>query len=133
MNEEYTESKELEKIAQAIIKKYSRFEHVEFAEILFLQEWTLKPKAAARCYKIDGHPMRFYTGKLYVIVFYENNIHYMNKEQRAILMYHELRHIGRPKLVDHNVKEFDEIISNFGVDWAEDGASVPNILDGGGL
>ena len=128
---EYQESAELMDLARKIIQRYEILSHINVGEILFMQEMLSRPKALARCYRFGEHPISFFTEKIYAIVFYESNCGYMTKEQRALLMYHELRHIGTPfkRLQDHTIKDFKEILA-IDLDWAERGAKVPNILKG---
>lgn len=128
---EYKESADLKKLANNIIRRYEVFDFINLEEILFLQEMKSRPKALARCYRFGDHPISLFTNKLYAIVFYESMCDYMTLEQRALLMYHELRHIGKPfgRLNDHTTKDFNELLAvNLG--WAERGAKVPNILKG---
>lgn len=128
---EFKESPELVSLAMDIIQRYEIFEFINIEEILFLREMKSRPKALARCYRFGDHPISFFTDKLYAIVFYESNCDYMTLEQRALLMYHELRHIGKPfnRLNDHTVKDFKELLA-VNLDWAEREAKVPNILKG---
>jgi len=128
---EFKESPAMKSLASDLIKRYELFEFINIEEILFLQEGISRPKALARCYRFGDHPISFFTDKLYAIVFYESMCDYMTLEQRALLMYHELRHIGKPfgRLNDHTTKDFKELLA-VNLEWAERGAKVPNILKG---
>lgn len=59
----------------------------------------------------------------FVIVFYEPNVALLNDEQKRILMWHELRHIGIGekgfKVMPHEVEDFFSIIEKHGLRWAE--------------
>lgn len=128
---DFRESPELESLAGDLIRRYEILEFINLEEILFLREMNSRPKALARCYRFGDHPIGFFTDKQYAIVFYENNCDYMTLEQRALLMYHEMRHIGKPfsRLNDHTTKDFKEILA-VNLNWAERGAKVPDILKG---
>lgn len=128
---DFKESPAMERLAKDLIQRYEIFESIDIDEILFLQEAVSRPKALARCYRFGDHPVNFFTDKLYAIVFYESMCDYMTLDQRALLMYHELRHIGKPlgRLNDHTTKDFTELLA-VNLDWAERGAKVPNILKG---
>ena len=128
---EFKESKAMKDLASKIVQRYELFEFINIEEILFLQETISRPKALARCYRFGEHPINFFTEKQYAIVFYESMCNYMTLTQRALLMYHELRHIGKPfgRLNDHTTKDFNELLA-IDLDWALPGAKVPNILKG---
>ena len=58
----------------------------------------------------------------FVIVFYEPNVMMMDPDQREILMYHELLHIGMEdsgtlKLRPHDIEDFRVILDEYGMDW----------------
>jgi len=58
----------------------------------------------------------------FVIVFYEPNTMMMDDEQREVLMYHELLHIGMEdngylKLRPHDIEDFRVILDQYGMDW----------------
>lgn len=66
----------------------------------------------------------------FLIVIYEQNIIQLTEKQLYILMFHELLHVGvsekngelEYKVVPHDIEEFDEIISRYGLHWAAPGA-----------
>ncbi len=60
----------------------------------------------------------------FLIVIYLPNIADLNTEQKRILMYHELLHIGidgngSAKIVPHDIEDFRTIIEKYGIDWAK--------------
>lgn len=64
----------------------------------------------------------------FVIVIYLPNIGHMSDEQKRILLYHELRHVnfketkdgvGKYTIRPHDIEDFKNIITQFGMDWAE--------------
>ncbi len=79
----------------------------------------------------------------FLIVIYENNIVGLSENQKKILLWHELKHIGveekdgEPVYIvnSHDREEFDSIIHKVGLYWSDSGADVPDILmdaSGGG-
>ncbi|MDQ7095958.1 putative metallopeptidase [Desulfosporosinus sp. PR] len=85
----------------------------------------------ADCKKVNGT----YTAYLpfdFIVTFYEPNVYYMTENQIKILMLHELRHIGIGerglRLEPHDVEDFQNILSRFGIDWNEFDHEVPDIL-----
>lgn len=61
-----------------------------------------------------------------LITIYEPNICYFTQEQKEILLWHELKHIGVNQdgteadyyIIPHDYEEFKEIIDLYGLDWA---------------
>lgn len=49
-------------------------------------------------------------------------------------MYHELRHIGVGekglKIVPHNIEDFSDILTKYGLDWNSIDKELPDILGG---
>lgn len=71
----------------------------------------------------------------FIITFYEQNIFYMSENQKKILMYHELRHIGIGErgytVENHDVEDFSDILQRYGIGWNWMDKEVPDILAGG--
>lgn len=85
----------------------------------------------ADCRKVRGT----YTAYLpfdFIITFYDPNVYHMSKNQRQILMLHELRHIGIGerglRIENHDVEDFRDILLRFGIDWNGFDQEVPDIL-----
>lgn len=77
----------------------------------------------------------------FLIVIYEPNVVGLTTNQKKVLLWHELKHIGirdtdgEPMYitVPHDREEFDSIINRVGMYWSELGADVPDIFtDNGG-
>lgn len=70
----------------------------------------------------------------FIITFYERNTGFLNENQQKILMFHELQHIdiGEKglKVRPHDVEDFKNILEKYGLDWAEAGKELPDILAG---
>ena len=67
----------------------------------------------------------------FLIVLYEPNNVDFNDEQMYALMHHELLHVGidedmkgnlKYQIVPHDIEDFDEIISRYGLHWSRPGA-----------
>ena len=68
----------------------------------------------------------------FLIVIYEPNVVGLTTNQKKVLMWHELKHIGI-RDTPHDREEFDSIINRVGMYWSEPGAEVPDIFtDNGG-
>ena len=74
----------------------------------------------------------------FFIVIYELNAAGLTMNQKKILMWHELKHVGisekdgEPVYIvnPHDLEEFDTIMDRAGLRWSEPGAEVPDILAG---
>jgi predicted metallopeptidase len=61
----------------------------------------------------------------FVITIFEPNAERLNDEQKRILMFHELLHVGIINdgneeiysIVPHDIEDFKYIINRFGIDW----------------
>lgn len=87
----------------------------------------------AECRIIKG----VYTAYLpfdFIITFYQFAISSLTKNQLKILMLHELKHIGLNKagytLNPHDIEDFSDILSKYGLGWSALNQDVPDILDG---
>jgi predicted metallopeptidase len=126
---------DLKELAINVINARPEVGHVDAERVLFLWEiQEIKGSALGRCYSLAGHPIKFYTNHAFAIVFYQAKTEALSPQQLALLMLHELLHIPAlgDKLVDHDMKDFYQVITAAGVDfsWAEPGANVPDILKG---
>lgn len=86
----------------------------------------------AECRIIKG----VYTAYLpfdFVITFYHSALYGMSENQKKILMLHELKHIGLGTkgyyLIPHDIEDFADILSKYGLSWSGQQADVPDILD----
>lgn len=110
---------EFKDIAEKIINKYiTTFANIEIDQILFLVEDEKAPKKYADI-RIVKPPYTFITNYKFIMTIYEPTIISMNDAQKNILVMHELMHIDSDfeKLVKHNIEDFSEILSIYGVDW----------------
>jgi predicted metallopeptidase len=121
------QSQDWTEIADAIISKYPvAMGHIEIDKVLFLAETEKTPKKYADTRKV-AYPFDFLTEYKYIIIFYENNTQAMSDAQRHMLCFHELLHIDADfeKIRKHDIEDFRELISRYGINWDID----PNLVD----
>lgn len=138
---DYETSEELRSLGESVIKAFPEelrtivdFD-VKIGYVLSYEAKKDKGKAiAADCRKVTGT----YTAYLpfdFIITFYEPNMYYMTKNQKQILMLHELKHIGIGerglRVEPHNIEDFESILRRFGLSWNHNGNDVPDITAGG--
>jgi hypothetical protein len=131
---------DLRVMAEQIIAKFSEFGFITEYDIKIgyvrcYEQKTDKGKTVnADCRKIN----KIYKAYLpydFIITFYEPNVDYMTENQRKILMLHELKHVGLglkgPRIEQHDIEDFADILTKFGLDWNWIDKEVPDILAGG--
>lgn len=114
-------------IAEAIVNRYSvAFGHIDVDSILFLSEDSKAPKKYASI-QIVKEPYTFITNYKFIMTVYEPNTIAMNDAQLNILIMHELMHVNDDfdGLVKHNLEDFSEIVSVYGLGWDTN----PNVVD----
>ena len=139
----YEFSQEYEELAHTVIDALPELWFIRDAEIRigFLKSWKEKKTERRLVYGECIKPPELYQDILgydFFIVIYEANAAALTLNQKKILMWHELLHVGidddsgEPKYVinPHDREEFDSIISRAGLRWDEPGADVPDILAG---
>ena len=139
----YEFSPEYEELGRAVIDALPELWFIRDAEIRigFLKSWKEKRTGRKLVYGECIKPPDLYQDLLgydFLIVIYEANAAALTLNQKKILMWHELLHVGidddsgEPKYVinPHDREEFDSIISRAGLRWDEPGADVPDILAG---
>lgn len=131
---DWQDAPDLRALAEEVIEARDDVAHVDVNEVLFLWENELKPKlsggvASAICWKLKDHPIGHFTDARFAIVFYRRTMDWMTERQRAVLMWHELRHIPErgDRLVQHDVQDFAAILREAGIGWANQGEGVPDI------
>lgn len=129
---EFRESQEMYDLAIKLIRARPEVNYIDADDVIFLQEYNTKPPVNARCFRLVNHPIQAFRSETFCIVFYEAVIDHMSPQQRALLMLHELMHIPESgdRLIDHTIKDFNEILGLGGIDWNRPGRSVPDILEG---
>lgn len=130
---EYLPAPDLEEIARKlIIVKEELVGHIDVDEILFVRAMDVKPRGVlARCFKFGTEsPWWFFPeARPYCIVIYQPVCDYLSSEQLALLVLHEMMHIGTRggRLRDHTVKDFRAMLG-INLDWSCEGVEVPDIL-----
>lgn len=130
-------SKDLRKLGEAIIDK--------FEELHFIKEYDIRIGYVLSQEKPPGSKIKFadcrkvkltYQAWLpfdFIITFYEPNTEILSENQQKILMLHELKHIGIGekglKIENHDIEDFRDILSEYGIAWNEYEADVPDILN----
>ena len=141
----YEFSPEYAELAHAVIDALPELWFIRDAEIRigFLKSWKEKKTGHRLVYGECIKPPELYQDILgydFLIVIYETNAAALTLNQKKILMWHELLHVGiddssgEPRYVvnPHDREEFDSIILRAGLKWDEPGADVPDILVGNG-
>lgn len=133
---DWQEAPDLRDLALNIIARKNDVAHVDPNEVLFLWESETKPKAKgfdvmARTYGFKDEPIGFFTAHRFGIVFYRQQMDWMSPKQRAILMWHELKHIPLlgDKLKPHDVNDFYAVLKAAGINWGDPDGEVPDILE----
>ena len=97
------------------------------AKLKLIKEYPyISKKTIGKCIKASKE-LKFFGQFDYLIKFSGDVWDMLDDKTRYILMYHELLHAYPKqndktgevdyKIMDHNVKDFNKIISKFGIDW----------------
>jgi len=121
---------DVELICRQLVSKYEIFEHINVDRILMLYREGSAPThdlytTVARTYSIRYpykmlNPDRRY---LYIIVAYESTYYALGEKAQALILFHELKHIGEPfdgrRLYYHTVEDFRSMLESLGLAWVE--------------
>lgn len=74
-------------------------------------------------------PYPAYCDADFLIVIYAPNVSHLSRDQKKILLYHELLHVETEdqdgemvcKIRPHDVEDFRRIIDRYGLDWSREG------------
>jgi len=123
-------------LAERLIAKFPELEHINPKRILFIEDhvsyenkpptgnaWVVQVKKAAKeLTKVWGY--------WYVFEIRQHLFERKSPEQRILLFYHELRHVGTlGDLHGHDIEDFKDIVNTMGQDWTEADTILWNILD----
>ena len=123
-------AEDLKELAESVIDEHQ--EELGFIkdmeiEIGYVRSFQAKVKDGRLVYADTEKTKHKYTAYLpydFVITFYEPNVASLNDEQKRILMWHELRHIGIGdrgfKVNPHEIEDFFSIVEKHGVHWADE-------------
>lgn len=123
-------AEDLEQMARKIIKAFERVGHVDINKVMFLRDRTeFRGKVLAKCMKLVGKPIQFFTDKEWCIIIYENRTDYMTENQMKVLVLHELMHIPMigDRVIEHTIQDFREMMK-IDIDWSQNNAKIPDIL-----
>lgn len=132
---DYTESEELKEYVSDVLRVYNtRFYHINMDHISFFEEYNKKPKHIAKIRILEA-PLNLLSSTRIVIEIAKQNWDPLTHNQKLLVAYHELCHIEYNYEVDdyeiknHDVEDFKEILSTFGLGWQSYENEVPNILE----
>lgn len=133
-------SPELQLLGKAVIAGMPELAYIQAYDIRvgFVLSYESKVKngkiVMADCRKVTG-PYKAYLPFDFIVTFYEPNMAYMTDNQKKVLMLHELKHAGiGPKglrMEPHDIEDFENILTRYGLRWNAFGNDVPDILAGG--
>lgn len=131
-------SKELRKLAEAIIDSFSHLHFIrEYGiRIGYVMSQEKPPVSGGKVKYADCRKVKLnYQAWLpfdFIITFYQPNTETRTENQQKIIMLHELEHIGIGrdglKLEDHDVEDFRNILKKYGLNWNDFDVDVPDIL-----
>lgn len=128
MTEVCEKSPEMRELAKKVLKDREDLAWIRDARVRIGYETSDKEKRSkgknvfGECTKVK-EKYKPWTPYDFLITFYTPNTDLLTEEQREILMYHELLHVGmRPTgayyVVPHDVEDFKAVLDKYGVDWA---------------
>ena len=119
---------DLKELAESVIDEHPELEFIKDMEIEigYVRSYERKIKNGCIVYADTEKTKKKYLAYLpfdFVITFYEPNVTRFNDEQKRILMWHELKHIGIGdkgfKVLPHDIEDFISIIDKHGLHWAD--------------
>ncbi len=146
MSAEYQSAGLYQSYARALVQKMPELRHVPIGSIEIVQnvaknakprrvrqtKVTDKPKSKLVKYAVTRRLsplLQYLTRKQYVIEVFQDACQNFSREQRQLLMYHELKHIAEDgKLTKHDIEEWGQVTRSIGADWAVTQRSLPDIL-----
>lgn len=126
----------VEALSQRFTANFSNVNSDEISCIMSVDGKAPKQGAGKALAKISiiREKMRVATGTpyKYIIEVYDDNWFDLSKIQKQYVIFHELMHIDpdseEPKLKDHDIQDFDMILSAWGIHYLED-AKLLDLLD----
>ena len=123
INEKYTY------MAQALIRRVERFQHLKDVTILCLSSAAEKKSGRKRVYgQCEKVPDKYKWSVPcdFTITLFEPNLVGMRDTQIMALIYHELMHVGydgdKRYIIPHDLEDFAEVVERFGTHWEAVGA-----------
>lgn len=130
------ESKHLETVAKKVIhdEALSSLDNIRIRYLIVSPE--ISKKKLAQCIKANKE-VEFFGECDFIIEVGEKIWNALDEQRQYLLMFHELLHIKvaenkKGELVlgiqDHDIKDFREIISKYGIDWIEELRTINSSL-----
>jgi hypothetical protein len=125
MEKTFTEDASLIELANKVISEHSLAYMNAVKAKYVLVGPNISKTVHGRCIKANNE-LRHFGNLDFLIEFSEEIWGSLDDKTRYILMYHELRHVlvklGKEEkqtfgILDHDIKDFYDIIKEFGVDW----------------
>lgn len=129
--EKYDISTEYRELAEEVIKEQDSLGWLNTVRIEYLEchePKTFHDKAVmGKCVKIDEMYQVHLPFDFFIIIYLPNVVAFnLSREQKKILLHHELLHIGfdmtkdgmKYKIVPHDIEDFREILEKYGLDWS---------------
>ena len=122
----YERDAELEELMQRVINTEPELSHPNPPDVMIACQWCDAAKKAkgAKVYAdttVIADKVKRLAGFDFVITFYKPHCEKLDEEHMMRLMYHELLHVGHDDtkffIVPHDLEDFHECISRWGVDW----------------
>jgi predicted metallopeptidase len=127
ISKNFIEDDELEALANKVIKERKMDWLANIKLKFILVSPSISKTVVGKCIKPNSELKHF--GKFdYLVEFSDDVWLKLTNELKEIVMYHELLHIkittdkkGNEKhqILDHNIKDFSEIINAYGIDWVD--------------
>lgn len=138
---DYEPAEDIKEIAEKLISAKPELNFIADFGIQIGYVRAFENKKASRrlvfadCRKINGAYLAYLPFD-FIITVYEPNIMHLTDNQRKLVIYHELMHIGVTErglaVKPHDIEDFESILKEYGLDWNQLGNDVPDILAGGG-
>jgi len=139
MSKEWHIFSETRDLAEKLTKKFPVFfSHVNVDEISCVVCMGGKPPNGGRTLariSVISDKIKIATGTPYnfILEVYDGNWYDLDSKQKQMVIFHELMHIDpedaeSPKLRKHDLEDFHEILSIWGIDYL-DNTDIPKLLD----
>ena len=126
ISEEYTE------IMNRVLENYPELNYIRESQATIIcltsehEKKQNKKTVFAECEKIP-EKYKWSVPCDFTITVFLPNVERFTEEQKEILMYHELLHVGidvdgneeKYRIIPHDIEEFRSVIEQFGLDWTE--------------
>ncbi|MDD5651419.1 MAG: putative metallopeptidase [Candidatus Nanoarchaeia archaeon] len=121
----FIEDDDLGSLAEKVIKERKMDWLANIKLKLVLVSPSISKTVVGKCIK-PSHELKYFGKFDYLIEFSEDLWESLTSELKEIVMYHELLHVNithdkkgneKHSILDHNIKDFSEIIAVYGIEW----------------